>query len=250
MKKLILLTSILILTFALTAQAQSTGDSPTQIDELASRLKRYSSDLANRTYEDIKSDSSNSRREIENAFLAGQFDAGAGLFQQMLGDNRQTSQLLEALEILKDLAGRLPKNSSNESLLQNTENTIKDIERELKNRGSNQSNNTQPQQTVEDRPIIGRALWRGMVDNKVHLLIKGSRIETRTMAGQSYPDGTFTFTAILPEREVIVGINKQEGRGTARVFQQPNPANDFTAIIEIEDPGRGAKEYQFEIFWK
>jgi hypothetical protein len=252
MKKSILLIVVSVLIFGFTARAQDSGDSSSQIDVLADRLKRYAGELLTSSYSDIKDNSSGNRKVIERAFLAQQFDASVGLFQQMLGDNRQTSDLRDAFEILKDTADRVPKSNSNESLMSNVKNTFENLERELKNRSDKVEKKENTDTTVTDlnAPTTGRAFWRGMVDNKVHLLIKGIKIQTRTMEGKSYPDGTFTFTSLLPQKEVTVGVNKMEGRGKVSVFQQPNSQNDFTAIIEVEDAGGGAKEYQLEIFWK
>ena len=256
MKKSILLIVVSVLIFGFTAKAQSSGNSSSQIDELADRLKRYAGELADSSYNDIKNDSTNNRKEIERAFLAQQFDASVGLFQQMLGDNRQTSDLRDAFEILKNTADRVQKNESNESLLGNVKNTVENIENELKNRSDSRSEKVEIKDNTENTvadpnaPTTGRAFWRGIVDNKVHLLVRGNKIQTRTMEGKNYLDGTFTFTSLLPKKEVTVGVNKMEGRGKVSVFQQPNSQNDFTAIIEVEDPGGGAKEYQLEIFWK
>ena len=105
---------------------------------------------------------------------------------------------------------------------------------------------------VQSQPqdIRGRVFWKGMVDAKVQLIIKGDKIETKTLEGRAYPDGTYSFTAPLPNEVVKVDITKTEGRGSAAVTQQPAADNDFTAIVEITDPKGGAKEYQVEIFWE
>jgi len=102
----------------------------------------------------------------------------------------------------------------------------------------------------ETQGIRGRVFWKGMVDAKVQLIVKGDKIETKTVGGQPYPDGTYSFTAPLPDEAVRVGVTKTEGRGAVAVAQQPAADNDFTAIIEITDPKGGAKEYQLEIFWE
>ena len=244
-----------ILLFGLTIQAQTSENQTGQVDELAERLKRYSNELFEGTYGEIAKNTNNSKKDIERAFRTQQFEASVGLFQQMLGDQRQTSELMEAVEVLKDLVDDLPKNNSNKSLLENMENTVKEIQSDLKNRKTVATPTIKKEPTNENaeninRPILGRAFWRGMVDNKVHLLVKGSKITTRTMEGRALEDGSFTFTQILPNEAVVVGVKKQEGRGKVRIFQQPTSENDFTAIIEVEDPGGGAKEYRLEIFWK
>jgi len=96
----------------------------------------------------------------------------------------------------------------------------------------------------------GKVFWRGMIDDKVQLVLRSDTIEEHTLSGQSNPDGVFSFTSPLPETQVNINVNKKRGRGKVRVIQQPSAGNDFTAIIEIYDDGGGAREYQLEIFWK
>lgn len=255
MSKSIILILFLVLLFGLTIQAQTDENQSGQVDELAERLKRYSNELFESSYSEISNNTNNSKKDLERVFQTQQFEASVELFQQMLGDQRQTSELVDAVGLLKDLADDLPKSSSNSSLLENVEKTVKEIEENLKNRKTVATPTIKKEPANENaeninRPIIGRAFWRGMVDNKVHLLVKGRKITTRTMEGRALEDGSFTFTQILPNDAVIVGVKKQEGRGKVSIFQQPSSENDFTAIIEVEDPGGGAKEYRLEIFWK
>lgn len=95
----------------------------------------------------------------------------------------------------------------------------------------------------------GRVFWRGTVDDRIHLVVTGSTLETRTVSGTTQSDGTYSFTSPLPRQAVMVNVNKKKGRGTLSVIQQPSLENDFTAIVEVYDKGGGAKEYQLEIFW-
>ena len=98
--------------------------------------------------------------------------------------------------------------------------------------------------------IAGRVFWKGMVDAKIQLSIKGDKIETKTLAGKEYPEGIYSFTTPLPDSPVTVGVNKTEGRGKVAVVQQPTQENNFTAIVEVADDKGGAKEYQLEVFWQ
>lgn len=95
----------------------------------------------------------------------------------------------------------------------------------------------------------GRVFWKGMVDDRVQLVIQHDKIETRTPSGKVFPDGVYSFTTPLPESAVTVSVTKVKGRGSAQVVQQPTAENDFTAIVEIKDEKGGAKEYQLEISW-
>jgi len=102
----------------------------------------------------------------------------------------------------------------------------------------------------QTQDVQGRVFWKGMVDAKVQLIIKGDKLETKTLDGKPYPDGTYSFTSPLPDSPAKVYINKTEGRGFVAITQQPAEDNDFKAIVEITDPKGGAKEYQIEIFWQ
>ncbi len=102
----------------------------------------------------------------------------------------------------------------------------------------------------QSNQVLGRVFWRGNVDDRLHLVIQGSKLEHRTIAGKPLPEGVHSFTAALPREAVTVETLKKKGRGEVHVIQQPSDQNDFTAIVEIYDSGGGAKEYQLEIFWR
>jgi hypothetical protein len=103
---------------------------------------------------------------------------------------------------------------------------------------------------AQSETLSGKVFWRGSVDNKVHLTIKGDTIEQKTVEGTEKPSGTFSFTAPLPQQAVTVQVTRKEGRSKKiKVIQQPSVENDFTAIVEIHDDGGGARDYVLEIFW-
>lgn len=243
MRKAFFLT-IIFAVLILSIQAQTPNYSSSRLDNLANQLKRQTVDLADITFQDLKRDFTNNRREIETAFLAQQLDASAGLFQQLVSNNRSASELRDAASILTDLARRAPNFGSNRNLWRNTQNAVNDINRELG--GSNDGGDSGD----SGNQITGRAFWRGRVDKEVRLIIKNRNIETQLISGNPNPPGTFSFADPLPTRNVKVEVNKKEGRGKVRVLQQPNRNNDYTAIIQIYDEGGGARDYQLEIFWQ
>ena len=103
---------------------------------------------------------------------------------------------------------------------------------------------------AQSESTSGKVFWRGSVDNKVHLTIKGDTLEQKTVEGAEKPAGTFSFTAPLPQEPVTVQVTRKEGRSKKiKVIQQPTADNDFTAIIEIHDEAGGARDYVLEIFW-
>lgn len=248
MKKSILLVLFTILASIFTAQAQDAERySSTRLDNLANRLKGYTVDLVDRTSNDLRRGNNNSRNDIEEAFLAHQLDASAGLFQQMVRDNSRAAQLRDAAGFLTDLTRRIPGFGRNNNLWRNAQNTINDINREL---GGNYGGNNPGNNNPGNNPSTGRAYWRGMVDNRVQLEIRGLNLVTRSIEGRDYGSGTFSFTSGLPRRNVSVDVIKKSGRGNVRVIQHPRRDNDYTAIIEIHDEGSGARDYQLEIVWR
>lgn len=96
----------------------------------------------------------------------------------------------------------------------------------------------------------GGVFWRGSVDEKVHLVIKGTTLQVRTIAGREMPAGEHSFIGPLPSTEVNVTVARMEGRGTVAVVQQPNQQNAYTAIIELVDGRGGNSEYLLEIIWR
>ncbi len=248
MKNSILFTILFILTVSFAAQVNGQDlYASTRLENLANQLKSNTVDLADRTSEDLRR-GSNTRSTIETAFLAHQLDASAGLFQQMIrNNNNRASDLRDAASILNDLARRAPTYGSNSNLWRNVQNSINDISNEL---GGTGGGNGGGSGGGDNTPISGRVFWRGMVDDRVQLSIRNNRINTLTVSGSQYPDGTYNFTSPLPRRNVSVDVTKKKGRGDVRVLQQPARSNDFTTIIEISDTDGGAKEYQLEIYWR
>ncbi|MCW5960845.1 MAG: hypothetical protein KIS76_11845 [Pyrinomonadaceae bacterium] len=241
MKRIILLIIAVAAFSSISAFAQDEDFASTRLTNLATQLKRQTVDLSDRTYDDIRRSRSNGRREIDAAFLAQQFDASAGLFQQMVRDNRYATELRDAAAILSDIARRAPTFGANGNLWREAGETVDDIQRELGVRGNPGGN--------DGGNRSGRAFWRGTVDNKVQLIIRGRNIETRTVEGRAYPAGSFSFTSNLPNRDVDIEVTKKDGRGRVTIVQQPKRRNDYTAIVEIHDDGSGARQYQIEITW-
>lgn len=247
MKKSVLSVLLSLLAFSFTAHAQrQTPDyRSSNLDSLATQLKRQTVDLADRASNDLRRGYANSRADLDAAFLAQQLDASAGLFQQMTRDNRPAQELRDAASILNDLARRTPNGGSNGYLWRNAQNAVNDISRELG--GNNGGGNNGGGGNGE---VSGRAFWRGVVDNETQLVIRGNEIETRAVSGSPTYNVTYNFTSPLPDRSRTVEVVKRNGRGTVRVLQQPRRENDFTAVVQIIDGDKGAKEYQLEISWR
>lgn len=240
-----------IFCFGLSVKAQNEEFSSSRLDASVAQMKRRTVDLVDRTSQNLRRAQSATRPEIEEAFLAAQIDAAAGLFDQMTRDNRRAAELRDAAALLSDLSRRAPNYSSSSFLWRDIQKSIADVNRELGNSGSNNPGNNGGNNGGEnDGTIVGRAFWRGTVDDRVQITIRDRDLRVEAVSGRPYPDGTFSFTSPLPARRVTVEVNKQKGRGSVRVLQQPRRENDFTTVIEVSDTESGAKEYQLEIFWR
>lgn len=248
MKKSILFLFLIVLTASFSVQAQDIERYySSRLDNMVSQLKRQTVDLVDRTSDEMRRSGSNGRREIEAAFLAHQLDASAGLFSDMVRDKRNASELRDGAAILTELARRAPGFGSNSYLWRNVQSSINDINRELGGYGG--GGNSGGNQGGNDGRVSGRAYWRGMVDDVVHLEIRGRDIAVRSISGRYYSNSTFSFTSPLPNRNVWVNVDKKRGRGNVEVIQQPSRSNDYTAIIQISDRDGGARDYQLEIYW-
>lgn len=248
MKKPVILTLFLITAFSFSAFGQNAEYASSRLNNFSNQLKRKTVDLADRTTRRLNGYSV-TRADIEEAFLASQMDASAGLFGQMISDNRRASELRDAVIFLNDLARRAPNYGSNGYLWRDVQNSLNDINRELGNSPGNGGNNNGGN-NGNNQQITGRVYWRGTVDDRVQLFIRDQNLRVQTISGRSYPDGNYNFTAALPSRRVSVDVNKQRGRGNVRVIQQPSRDNDFTTVVEISDEGSGAREYELEIYWR
>jgi len=94
----------------------------------------------------------------------------------------------------------------------------------------------------------GTLLWNGRVDNVVHIVLRGGDVSEERIAGP-LSRNNHRLSGILPRRPSVVSVNKLDGRGRARVIQQPSRTNDYTAIVEVFDRRRGADNYRLNISW-
>lgn len=237
--------AFLVLTISFSTAFGQDDFSSSRLSNFANDLKRDAVDLAERAYSEVNRSSTATRATIEEAFLAQQVDAAAGLFQQMVDDRRRAAELRDAAAILTDLSRRAPSYGSNSYLWRNVQDSVGKITRELGGSGGSTGGGNQ-----DNRPVVGRVYWKGTVDDKIQLVISGGAAEVRTLSGRDYGQGNFNFTAAMPGRNLSVGVDKKKGRGNARVVQQPTKSNGYTAIVEVYDSGSGAKEYELDVYWR
>lgn len=102
---------------------------------------------------------------------------------------------------------------------------------------------------VEEPYQGGGVRWRGRVDQTANIVISGNDVQTLNISGNGVSGVTFDINGYLAQRPGSVNVRKRNGRGTVTIIQQPNRSNDFTAIVQIFDPGSGADNYEVDITW-
>jgi hypothetical protein len=89
------------------------------------------------------------------------------------------------------------------------------------------------------------------VDGTVDILVSGNQVRYDVRAGQPVMRESATFTGPMPSAAMSsVTVTKLGGRGNVSLFDQPSPANGFTARIRVEDPRGGADTYRVRLDWK
>lgn len=95
----------------------------------------------------------------------------------------------------------------------------------------------------------GSVKWRGRVDQTADIIISGSDVQSQDSAGTGLSGVNFNINGYLAARPGSVTARKRNGRGSVTVRQQPSWDNDFTAIVQVFDPGGGADDYEVDITW-
>ena len=91
--------------------------------------------------------------------------------------------------------------------------------------------------------------WSGHVDDTVNIYFRGTHSWIKVLSGAPSYDAVYQFNKPLPQNFVKVNLYRGSGRGNVYTFQQPNPGNNFTAGVRIEDPQPGRGYYSFSLRW-
>lgn len=99
----------------------------------------------------------------------------------------------------------------------------------------------------------GSMEWRGTVDDRIQVVIRGRSATVNTLSGSSYNDDRANFNGgggrWANGRRYRASVSKQNGRGKVRIVQQPNQRNNYTTIVEVDDSKGGADRYRFNVTW-
>lgn len=92
--------------------------------------------------------------------------------------------------------------------------------------------------------------WSGRVDRDVLLVMRGGRVDTRSVTGLGVDRGNVRVNTDLPQTDGAVDVRLSRGRGSAEVVQQPGARNDYTTIVRLRDDAAGADDYQVTTYWQ
>jgi hypothetical protein len=96
----------------------------------------------------------------------------------------------------------------------------------------------------------GQFEFSGWVDHELLLRIQGDRVFAENVQGQAVTGVFFKFTQPVPSRDRwMFRLEKKSGRGQVNLVENPDPSNDFTALVRVFDSKRGAASYRFVLRW-
>jgi hypothetical protein len=96
----------------------------------------------------------------------------------------------------------------------------------------------------------GTVAWSGVVDGVDEIIFSGSSASVRHLTGKPPREVRASFSAPLPRSPVNLDLISTSGRGVIVIVQHPSPENGYTAIVRIDDSGKGSdKRYEFTLRW-
>ena len=99
------------------------------------------------------------------------------------------------------------------------------------------------------RAGAGYFKWQGRVDGSDYIMVQGTRVTVRHVAARNIREASYDLPNPFPRRQVTATLRKLRGRGTVEITQQPDPSNNYTVEVFIEDPREGDDFYEFEMTW-
>lgn len=97
----------------------------------------------------------------------------------------------------------------------------------------------------------GRCTVRVRIDDEADVELQGEQIRIRTIRGAPGLDLGTQCNAPLPASGEIRNFRFRaiDGRGTARLVQEPAARNFFVGVVNVRDPRGGAGAYTFDLSW-
>jgi len=91
--------------------------------------------------------------------------------------------------------------------------------------------------------------WNGRVNGEVRLVMRGNDVWVQDYRGRQNRRGGARVSRALPSRPGQVRVQLLNGRGDARVIQQPSNRNNYTTVVQIRDDGWRADRYHVAAYW-
>jgi hypothetical protein len=93
--------------------------------------------------------------------------------------------------------------------------------------------------------------WRGDVDRAIEVSLRHRSVRINVLSGRSlrrqHQDSR--VQGFLPARPVTVRLENVAGPGTVEVTQQPDEANNFTAVVRVTNEEPSRSEFRFTLAW-
>lgn len=241
---------VIVIALSSIAMAQDYG----RLEKYADDVKDAAERVSKKTSDAFRKGGQNSTEIIEQAFLGEQVYAAARYLEKIISNKYDLGDIRLGANVLTELSEDFPSGDSDwSSLKDKISSLVFELGKDTRPDSppvSNTVDTTASLPDVEEGRILGRFFWNGEVDAEVRLSASGTVIRSETVQGKKLEDGTYSFTSALPKEDgIIVRVKKDDGRGEATVIQQPNVANDYTAVIRIVDSDGGARPYSLQIYW-
>lgn len=107
--------------------------------------------------------------------------------------------------------------------------------------------NVAPIETPAERVLFG---WRGDVDREATIVIRGRNIQTRGSGIDASLAKYLDVRDALPLSRGVIDVHMANGRGSVVIVQQPEPRNDYTAIVRVRDDRSGRDAYRLVVSWR
>jgi len=103
----------------------------------------------------------------------------------------------------------------------------------------------------DPRSPLGQFDVRLYVDGEADVFVQGDSIRCEIVSGAPLRDAGSEYTQPIPQASFVrFDWEKKDGRGRARLLEEPSPSNGYTARIRIEDRDGGEDRYHVRLRWE
>ena len=94
-------------------------------------------------------------------------------------------------------------------------------------------------------------VWRGEVDGTIEISLRHRSVRINVVSGRSLrrQHQNYRVQGFLPARPLTVHLENVQGPGTVEVTQQPDEANNFTAVVRVTNNEPIRAEFRFTLAW-